>query len=122
MKSRRRAIGTPTAAQKARQQAARDIGCIIARKMLGKYIPGAIHHLNIGDKHGAKNLGHDFTICINDWSHQGYPLTAYGWSAADCRRILGPSFAEQPRAFREAFGGADALLAYQNELLENPPE
>lgn len=122
MKRRHRAIGKPTAAQEARQQAARDIGCIIARKRLGVFIPGAIHHQNVGGKHGQKNLGHDETICMNDWSHQGYPLTAYGWDAAECRRRLGPSLHHEARAFRAEFGTDAELLAYQNELLRNPPE
>lgn len=121
MRRRKRAIPAPTKAQRERQNKIIEIGCIIARQRLGKYIPCAVHHQNVGGKHGAKNLGQDFTIGLNDWSHQGYALTAYGWSKADCRRILGPSLAVEPRAFRQTFGDDAALLAYQNELLENPP-
>jgi len=120
---RGRSTGKPTAAQQRRFDRIKDpdpetgIGCVIAHIRGEGFIPAAIHHFTIGGHHGQKRRGHDYTIGINDWSHQGRPLSEYGWDAAECKRILGPSFAIEPNAFREMFGTDDELLAVQNELL-----
>jgi hypothetical protein len=53
---------------------------------------------------------------LNDWSHQGYPIM--GWSAEKCREVLGPSYALEPREFRQRFGADDELLELQNKLIE----
>lgn len=100
----------------------KDIGCIVAHKRgLGK-IPCAEHHLTLNGTHGGRRLGHDQTVGLNDWSHQGYPLP--GRSARWCRDVLGPSLAIEPDAFRamwtdtgNAEDAQDAMLAYQNQLL-----
>lgn len=113
---RGRSTGAPTIAQKKRFEQIHEHGCIIARILGLEKIPAEIHHLTIGGKHGAKRLGHDFTIGINSWSHRGE--TIYGWSAAECLARLGPSYAKQPRAFRERFGNDDYLLQFQNDLLK----
>lgn len=112
---RGRSTGTPTAAQAARFDAIRERGCIIAHLLQLEKLPAEIHHLTIGGKHGAKRRGHDYTIGLNPWSHRGEPLN--GWTIAQCEATLGPSYARNPRAFRERFGGDDALLQFQNELL-----
>ncbi len=120
---RGRSTGKPTAAQQRRFDRIKDpdpmtgTGCLIAHILDVGWIPCAIHHLLCGGHHGQKRRGHDYTIGLNDWSHQGRPLTEYGWSAEDCRRILGPSFAIEPNAFREQFGSDDELLALQNRIL-----
>lgn len=120
---RGRSTGKPTALQQRRFDRIKDPdpmtgpGCLIAHILETGWIPCAIHHFTIGGHHGQKRRGHDYTIGLNDWSHQGRPLTEYGWSADDCRRILGPSFAIEPNAFRERFGSDDELLALQNRIL-----
>ena len=120
---RGRSTGKPTADQQRRFDLLKDTdpqtgtGCLVAQILGLPFIPAAIHHLLIGGHHGQKRRGHDYTIALNDWSHQGRPLTEYGWSAEDCRRILGPSFAIEPNAFRERFGSDDELLALQNRIL-----
>lgn len=103
----------------------KEVGCIVAHKLGLGHIPCAEHHLTMGGKHGGLRLGHDHTVGLNDWSHQGYPLTQYGWDAEECRRRLGPSLAIEPDAFRAMWadtGNAEeaqaAMLAYQNRLLE----
>lgn len=120
---RGRSTGKPTADQQRRFDLLKDpdpqtgVGCLVAQILGLPFIPAAVHHFNVGGHHGQKRRGHDYTIALNDWSHQGRPLTEYGWSAEDCRRILGPSFAIEPNAFRERFGTDDELLALQNRIL-----
>lgn len=110
-----RSTNTPTKAQQARHDAIREAGCIVGHMLGLGHIPCAVHHLTIGGKHGAKRRGQDFVLGLNDWSHQGYPI--YGWTAEECREKLGPSYAKEPRAFRERFGNDDTLMNYQAELL-----
>lgn len=101
-----------------------EIGCIVARKRGIGFLPADEHHLTLGGRHGAPRLGHDQTVGLNRWSHQGRPLPEYGWDAAECRRRLGPSYAIEPDAFRalwtdtgNAEAAQDAMLAYQNQLI-----
>lgn len=120
---RGRSTGKPTAEQQRRFDRIKDpdpdtgVGCLVAHILGLPFIPAAIHHFTVGGHHGQKRRGHDYTIGLNDWSHQGRPLSEYGWTAEDCRRILGPSYAEEPNAFRERFGSDDELLALQNAIL-----
>ena len=93
-------------------------GCVVAHILGLKYIPCAIHHFTIGGKHGQKRRGHDYTIGLNDWSHQGY--TVMGWSKDECLERLGPSYADDPGAFRDMFGSDDELLKIQNDLIGYP--
>jgi hypothetical protein len=113
---RGRSTGTPTKAQAAMHAAIRDAGCVVARMRGLGFIPCAVHHLTTGGRHGQKRLGHDFVVGLNDWSHQGYPLTQYGWDADECKRRLGPSYAKEPAAFRALYPD-DELIARQRELL-----
>ena len=110
-----RSTGNPTIEQEKRHQAIRDAGCIVAHKLGLSKIPCAIHHLTIGGKHGAKRRGHDFVLGLNDWSHQGIPTM--GWSPERCREVLGPSYAKEPRAFREQIGYDHELEELQARIL-----
>lgn len=117
---RGRSTGNPTAAQRQRMDAIAEIGCIVAHS-LGidlddRPIPAEVHHLTVGGKHGAKRRGHDFTIGLNPWSHRGEPFG--GMSAARCEELFGPSYALQPRKFRQEVGSDDYLLDLQNTLIE----
>jgi hypothetical protein len=117
---RGRSTGKPTLAQQQRMDAIAEIGCIVAHS-LGidlddRPIPAEVHHLTVGGKHGAKRLGHDFTIGLNPWSHRGEPFG--GMSAARCEELFGPSYARQPRKFRQEVGSDDYLLDLQNTLIE----
>ncbi|WP_369913908.1 Ref family recombination enhancement nuclease [Xanthomonas sp. NCPPB 3005] len=113
---RGRSTSTPTRAQQARFDVIRDIGCIVAHSRGLGYVPAEIHHLTIGGKHGAPRRGHDYTVGLNSWSHRGEPFG--GMSAAQCEALFGPSYARQPRAFREQIGRDDYLLDLQNTLIE----
>lgn len=109
---RGRSTGNPTKAQQARFDAIKEHGCIACRIRGMHAVPCEIHHLTIGGKHGQKRRGHDFTIGLCGHHHRGLPL----WHAETFD--AGPSYALEPRRFREVFGHDDALLAYQNELIE----
>lgn len=117
---RGRSTGKPTVAQQQRMDAITEIGCIVAYSLgidLGdRPIPAEVHHLTVGGKHGAKRRGHDFTIGLNPWSHRGEPFG--GMSAARCEELFGPSYALQPRKFRQEVGSDDYLLDLQNTLIE----
>lgn len=98
--------------------AIREAGDIVAHMRGLGFIPAEIHHMTTGGKHGQKRLGHLSTIGLNSWSHRGVPLP--GWSRARCREVFGPSYALEPRLFREQVGDDATLLAYQDELIGWP--
>jgi hypothetical protein len=100
-----------------RDFAIREIGCIVARKHGLGFLPCEKHHLLSTGLHGnGKRRGEKATIGLNEWSHRGVVLP--GWTRDECRKKLGPSYAKEPRTFRELIGTDDELLAYQNELIE----
>lgn len=113
---RGRSTTTPTKAQQVRFDAIKDIGCIVARSLGLGWVPCDIHHLTVGGKHGAPRRGHEFTVGLNPWSHRGEPFG--GLSAARCEELFGPSYARQPRRFRQEIGSDDYLLDLQNTLIE----
>lgn len=111
-----RSTGTPTRAQAARFLAIQEIGCVVAHSLGLGYVPAEIHHLTVGGKHGAPRRGHDFTVGLNPWSHRGVPFG--GRTAAQCEALFGPSYAREPRRFRQEIGNDDYLLDLQNTLIE----
>ena len=113
---RGRSTGTPTLAQQQRFEGIKEIGCVVAYSLGLGWVYAEIQHLTVGGKHGAKRRGHDFTIGLNPWSHRGEPFG--GMSADTCERLFGPSYAKQPRRFRQEVGNDDYLLDLQNTLLE----
>lgn len=131
MRRRHRAIGRPTAAQQAYQDAARELGCVVCRYRISRRLqpnrqPGAtqIHHRNLGDLHGQKQLGQDKVVAMCAWHHEGDQLP--GKSRDEMREIYGPSFKHHARDFRvwtsdvfpPVYGfGTEAWQAYQNHLL-----
>ena len=112
-----RSTQAPNSSEERRFLAIREIGCIVALRLDLGHIPPEVHHLTIGGKHGSKRRGHEFTIGLNMWSHRGVPLP--GWTRDQCRDQLGPSYAREPVAFREAFGADDLLLGYQDRLIRD---
>lgn len=112
---RGRSTGNPTKAQRARFDALHEIGCIVAVMRGMKRVPCEIHHLTIGGRHGQKRRGHEFTIGLNPWSHRGETFS--GLNEAQCDTLFGPSYARQPRLFRQVIGQDDFLLGYQDELI-----
>ena len=117
LRSRGRACKAATRGELEERRLMVESGCVIGWLRLGKRIAGEVHHVTLDGKHGQLTLGEGVTVCINRWSHRGYALDEFGWSKADCRRMLGPSFAEEPSAFREMIGGFDALRDLQKQLI-----
>lgn len=129
MKSRKRAIGNPTRAQQAYQDKARELGCVVCRfrieNGMQKDQPNAtrIHHRNVGDYHGQKQLGHDEVVALCDWHHDGWQLE--NWTVDDMREVYGPSF-KHAADFREwtydvlpGYGrGTEAWQRWQDEQLK----
>lgn len=96
--------------------AIQDAGCIIARKLGLGFVPCEIHHLLTTGRHGnGRRRGDAATVGLNTWSHRGEPFG--GLSASQCRQKFGPSYAREPRAFREHFGSDDELLEYQDAIV-----
>lgn len=108
-----RSTGKPTIAQQYRFYAIKEIGCICCRT-LGITRAAEIHHLTSGGRHGQKRRGHDFTIGLCSHHHRG--VTAFG-NARLATATYGPSYALEPRKFRETFGSDDVLLALQDKLI-----
>ena len=109
-----RAIPPPTKEQQRRQDAAREAGCIVARRLGLGFVPGEIHHL----VEGGRTISQDHTVCLNPWSHRG---EVWGqWTAAQCRAVFGTSLAREKRAFHDEYGDNLALLKSQNALIGYP--
>lgn len=111
-----RSTGKPTSAQAVRFVHIKAIGCI-ACLLTGiriQTIP-EVHHLNAGGYHGAKRRGHDFTIGLCGWHHQGNP--PFGMALAGALNVLGPSHKRHKMAFRIQYGTDDQLLETQNKLI-----
>jgi hypothetical protein len=112
---RGRSTGTPTAAQVRRWDRIREKGCIACRMDGRGYVPTTVHHLTVGGRHGQRRRGHDATVGLCPWHHQG--TCREGWSVADMTRAYGPSYAHQPQLFRDWYGEDEALLRFQEQML-----
>lgn len=122
----RRAIARATRPQQAYQDAARDLGCVICRRMKWTQPNEThIHHRNVGDLHGQKQLGQDEVVALCAWHHEGIPLA--GMQADEMRELWGPSFKLHARDFRvwtedqlPGYGrGTEAWQRLQDEYLES---
>ena len=110
-----RSTGKPTKAQSSRFQHIRAIGCLACLKG-GKQSPTPeVHHLTKTGRHGHKRRGHDFTIGLCGWHHQGVPRA--GFDERTAAKVHGPSYKLHARAFREQYGQDDDLLVLQNQLI-----
>ncbi len=112
---RGRSTGAPTKAEADRDRKLREKGCICCRLDGRGLVPCEAHHLTVGGRHGQKRRGHDKTVGICAWHHRG--VRRPGWSVEDMTSAYGPSYAEQPSAFRDHYGDDARLLQYQAEVL-----
>lgn len=113
---RGRSTTGPTKEQEERFRAIKEIGCVVARIRGLGFVPCDVHHLTTGGKHGQKRLGHDKTVGLNPWSHRGdWSQVATGPALA--LASFGPSYALNPRMFRELYPDA-LLLETQDKLIE----
>ncbi|UYB51177.1 hypothetical protein OCJ37_14400 [Xanthomonas sp. AM6] len=124
----KRAIKPATRAEQAYQDAARALGCVVCRWRIAAGLQPSIwcghirlHHRNLGDLHGQKQIGQHAVVAMGDWHHQGIPLPNRNGKAMYA--IYGPSFQEQAREFRmwtlDVLGGrgTEAWQQYQDHLL-----
>ena len=135
----KRAIKKATASESQYQDAARALGCVVCRY---RFIASGgtheefehcysahagdteIHHRNVGDLHGQKQLGQDAAVALCAYHHRGVPF--FGWGDDEMREAYGPSFALHARDFREwtqdvlpGYGrGTAAWQKLQDEYLE----
>ncbi len=123
MRRRHRAIGPPTPEQQRRQDAARELGCVMCL-LLGNLRacgPVRIHHRTTGDLHGQKQLGQDAFVALGDWHHQG--VLFEGETVDSMRRKFGPSLHHHKKSFlddielRLCERSTAALQELQNALL-----
>lgn len=113
----------PTPAQSDRIATIKALGCIACLKNIREPWHGfraapsypTAHHLNQGDHHGGQRLGHDATVCLCGWHHQG--RTPDGHDPRTAATAFGPSWELEPNAFREHYGDGDSLLTAQNAIL-----
>ena len=112
---RGRSTKTPNKAEALRFEGIKEIGCIVASLRGHRWVPCEIHHTTVGGRHGQKRRGHEYTVGLNPWSHRGVPFN--GMTADQCRLLFGPSYALQPREFRELYPD-DLLLNTQDSLLK----
>lgn len=89
-----------------RDFAIREIGCICCRDMGLGFVPAEKHHLLTTGMHGnGKRRGEQFTVGLCAYHHRGVGTPT-----------AGPSYAREPRAFRERWPDA-WLLETQDRLL-----
>lgn len=90
------------------------LGCIITLAYHGEYEPATIHHIT----DCGRRMGHDFTIPLSPWYHQGIPPANLRPSEAEKR--LGPSLARSKCMFAERWGGEMFLLSITDQLIKSP--
>lgn len=116
-------IGTglpaPTVAEARRMDLIALGGCICCWEFAEIEALCEVHHLTTGEHHGQLRRGHAFTVGLCPWHHRGAiqlgdSLSRLRHAPGQLANLVGPSYARQPNAFREAFGGDDALLRLQS--------
>jgi hypothetical protein len=128
----RRAIKAATKTDQAHQDAARALGCMVCRFRIANRMqtapqcgPTHIHHRNIGDMHGQKQIGQDAFVALGAWHHDGDQIP--GMSRDQMRAIYGPSFKHHARDFRAWTSdvlpydgkGTEAWQQYQDDIIES---
>jgi hypothetical protein len=100
-----------TAADRARFEAIRDLGCIACSiEQIPQPNQTEIHHL----LSGGRRRGHAYSIPLCAWHHRGE--TSPGIKPSAMTACHGPSLRLASRDFHETYGSDDKLLAQVNEL------
>ena len=117
----RRAIKAATKAEQNAQDAARALGCVVCKFRIAngmqharQPLPTQIHHRNIGDMHGQKQIGQHAFVAFCAWHHEGDTLP--GCTPDAMRITYGPSFKHHARDFREWTN--DVLPGYEGRGTE----
>lgn len=96
-----------------RDFALREVGCIVCRDIGMGFVPCEKHHLLTTGKHGTgKRRGEKYTVGLCGYHHRN-EYTGSGLADAFWK---GPSYAGEPRAFRDRWPDS-WLLETQNRLL-----
>lgn len=109
----KRAIPRCTPIQQERQDKARAAGCIACRiEGCREPFPREINHM----AHYGRQLGQDFTECLEGWHHRG--LCLEGYTVEDMQIEFGPSLFHNKRLFELRYGDWRKRLEYQNALID----
>ena len=77
-----------------------------------------VHHI-VDNGYRRLSGGHQSTIPLCEWHHQGYPVQgALGLTVGEMENVYGPSLAHKKRAFNAEYGGERKLLEIINKRLE----
>jgi hypothetical protein len=110
-----------TKAQKQRWADARARGCVACHlNLVEKGLARASYANDLEMHHllcGGRRIGHDATVCLCHFHHQGKRLPYPEHGYAEQAKAFGPSLGHEPRRFREVYGTDDQLLAYQEIML-----
>lgn len=109
-----RSTPPPTPAQQRRFVLIRDLGCVCCWLLSIGGQGCEIHHQTMGGKAGQKRLGHDYTIGLCGWHHQG--SRPPGVTFREMVATFGPPLTRS-RPFRERFGTDEKLLELQNQRI-----
>ena len=113
----KRRIPPPTPRQQARQDAARELGCVACWMDLRGWVAPEIHHLT----DCGFTTSQDATVALCPWHHRGQCHD--GWTAASMTHAFGPSLARGSKPFRASYGSNADLLEFQNALIaRNRPD
>lgn len=114
-----------TKAQKKRWADARARGCVACHlNLVEKGLARASYANDLEMHHllsGGRRRGHDETICLCTYHHQGARLPYPDHGYDEHAKAFGPSFGREPRRFREVYGTDDQLLAYQEIMIAQLP-
>ena len=110
-----------TAKDRERFETMQRIGCLVSLVYFGKSgTPGTVHHI----LEGGRRLGHQATLYLHPWFHQGQPPTVRQagrirqLSQAEAMALYGPSLELNQGAFERRFGTQRDLLVMQDNLIE----
>lgn len=123
---RGRSTAKATKAQSARLVAIKAIGCLACRinenmrtvrgaaAFKACPMPVEAHHI----LSGGRRLGHDYTIALCRWHHQGDKWPELDKGANEIATIYAPSMARSAPEFTATYGQQLDLLHWQNQLLK----
>ena len=101
-----------TKAHRRRAIMLKEMGCILCREQgMGWRLPD-IHHL----LDGGRRMGHDYTIPLDPWYHEGHPPE--GMNPREAKALFGPSMKLHKREFVERFGSELDILERVDEQLK----
>ncbi|CAD2245464.1 hypothetical protein [Xanthomonas arboricola] len=127
----KRAISAPSQSQRDFKDRVRALGCVICRWRIAAGLQRPvqcgltqIHHRNLGDLHGQKQIGQHAVVALGAWHHDGDQFP--GMTRDRMREVFGPNFKHHAREFRiwtfDVLGGrgTEAWQTYQDQLLNIP--